>query len=273
MRPIFTIALTFLLLSSAQAREICQEPGLIWFVNLAAVQQIDSIDRNSMRDAFDNCRTVVGGGFNTYAAKNSPLLNASKRAIFRSFKEFERVVSRKELADDITYVIYNPEPAFGETPPEEKRDPVKYGLLFAKLAKKNNLIAVAAPSCRLAEAKGNLKAKFYPCIEQILVPLASKFDVIDLQVQGFQSDTALYKEVVTAATKSIKKSSPHVKVVAQVTTSDEHNGNIKSISEALYSVSGIVDGFWINIDSTESGLQEGVTIIRDHLPKLKQTSN
>jgi len=226
----------------------CNDNGKYLFVSSETLKYSIIANERLIKEKLDRCNVIVGGRRDVFRATFDIGLRVRTRFIYQSLGDFENDLNSRKLQGIIDVVIYNPEPGFINTTEEEKRDPVSYAIRFAKLAKENGLLSVAAPSCRLIKERDTL-GRYQACSVLIYRKIAPYYDFIDVQAQSVQSDPNLYRQIVSHAANIIKSVSPKTKVIAQLSTVDSIGGNAASMGEAAIAVREWVDGYWINVDN------------------------
>ncbi len=226
----------------------CDDRGYYLFVSADALKVLMLSDERLLKSQFDRCNVIVGGRRNVLRKGFDIGLNVRRRMTYKSLHDFESDLYDGKLTGVVDAVVYNPEPAFLETPIEEKLNPVKYAIRFARLARENGLLSVAAPSCRLVKEKDALN-RFRMCANDIFSSIAPYYDFIDIQAQSTQGDINLYERIIREVAKIIRSSDRKVKIIAQVSTVDAIGGSAETMGEAAMKTKDVVDGFWINIDN------------------------
>jgi hypothetical protein len=226
----------------------CNDKGKYLFVSSETLKYSMSVNEGLIRAKFDRCNVVVGGRRDVLRKDFDIGLHVRTRFIYQNLGDFENDLNSGKLQGVVDIVIYNPEPGYINTTPDEKADPVSYAIRFAKLAKENGLLSAAAPSCRLVREKDVLR-RFQLCAKQIYRKIAPYYDFIDIQAQSVQSNSVLYRQVVSLASDVIKSVSSETKVIAQLSTVDSIGGGADTMGEAAMAVRDMVDGYWINVDN------------------------
>jgi len=73
-------------------------------------------------------------------------------------------------------------------------------------------------------------------------------DVIDIQAQGSETNTAAFAAFVTAAAAQARAANPHVIVLAGISTNPTgHQVSAAQMRAAITATAGTVDGYWLNI--------------------------
>lgn len=249
MKTVYLIlAYLFLVVPSAPALAECNDNSKYLFVSSETLKHSLGVNEALVRGKFDRCNVVVGGRKDVFRKTFDIGLQVRTRVIYQSLNDFEKDILSRKLQGVVDIVIYNPEPAFNATSQEEKESPVEYAIRFAKLARDNGLLSVAAPSCRLVKVR-DARKRFELCSDAIYKKIAPYYDFIDVQAQSVQSDVKLYSWAVKYAANAIKSTCANTKVIAQISTVDAINGNSETMGKAAHAVRDYVDGYWVNVDN------------------------
>jgi hypothetical protein len=156
--------------------------------------------RAAAQELFDNRRTyVTTDRWDEHVPHG---WHAKRAMLFDSYREFA-AAARHGLPGDVRAVVYDNE-HWSRTPRREQQHPGVYAARFAHLAHQLGLTFIAAPSPvgqgRMYEAD------------------ARHADVLDLQLQGIESDPAAYARRVRQASKHARRINPGVRIVAEISS-------------------------------------------------------
>jgi hypothetical protein len=181
-----------------------------------------------------------------------PLALAGARAavVFTSAASLVTAVRSGALPAGTAAVLYDPE-AWPYTPAGEQRDPVAATARAAAAAHAAGLQLIAAPGLDLTTvlAPGRTAPRSQLFLELgLAAAIAAHADVLDLQAQSMERDTAGYASFVTAAARQARREHPGVGLVAGLSTNPP-GGAVRSgqLVAAIRATSGVVDGYWLNI--------------------------
>ena len=167
--------------------------------------------------------------------------------------------SARELADAVTGgglpagtygLLYDPE-AWSFTPSAEQREPVQAATRAAAVAHAHGLRLIVAPALDLAGAlaPGRRGPRWQTFLDLGLIgQLARVADVIELQAQSLERDTATYTAFVRAAASQARQANPRIAVVAGLSTNPPGPPvDSRHLTSAMRATRSVVAGFWINI--------------------------
>jgi hypothetical protein len=147
-------------------------------------------------------------------------------------------------------VLYDPE-AWPFTPVAEQHDPVAATALAARAARHAGLQLIVAPALNLTSvlAPGSRAPRSQLFLELGLAArLAMHADVLELQAQSLERDTAGYASFVTAAAVQARAVRPRIGLLAGVSTNPPGaEVGVDQVVAAIRAVRPVTDGFWLNI--------------------------
>jgi hypothetical protein len=168
---------------------------------------------------------------------------------FASAAALEQAVTSGQLPAGTYGVLYDPE-AWSFTPPTEQRDPVAAATRAAAVAHAHGLKLIVAPALNLTtilSPGGGQRWQAFLAL-QLVGQLAKVADIVELQAQSLERDTATYTAFVKAATAQAGAANPDVTVLAGLSTNPPgppvDTGHLASAIQATRSM---VDGYWLNI--------------------------
>ena len=217
----------------------------VWLITLRSLRRLTALPGSdaAVRTFFGAQRysILVGGPHSRY-----PSLPARRSLAFGSYRSMHSGVASSAAP---RVVILDLE-RWSQTPPGEQRQPARYYRLAGRLARRKGLLLVATPSSNLVEP---WPVRFIPAYASYLQSglvgeVAKAADVFEVQAQGFERQTALYKEFVATAADQARDANPRVTVIAGLSTNPGGRGvpAIQLYRDAL-AARPYVDGFWLNI--------------------------
>jgi hypothetical protein len=178
-----------------------------------------------------------------------PLGTAGARpvVIFASAAQLVQEVSAGLPAG--TYgVLYDPE-AWPFTPRAEQADPVAAAWRARRVAHAHGLSLFVAPALNLASAQPGRGDRWVKFLRAGLAGhLARAADVIVLQAQSLERDTATYTAFVRAAAHQARVANPGVRVLAGLSTNPPGPAvTADHLAAAVLATRRVVSGYWLNI--------------------------
>jgi hypothetical protein len=169
---------------------------------------------------------------------------------FPAVTALQDAISRGTLPAGTRAVLYDPE-AWSYTPVSEQRDPVQAAARAAALAHAHGLLLIAAPALSLTGvlAPGDHAPGWRRFLDLGLAAgFAQVADVVELQAQSLERDSATYHAFVAAAAAQARTSNPRVSVVAGVSTNPPGTPvDSRQVITAVYLTQSVVNGYWLNI--------------------------
>jgi hypothetical protein len=169
---------------------------------------------------------------------------------FASFPVMKSALERDALAPSVKGIMYDNE-KWKFTSEEEQRDPARYEKLAADLVHEHGLLFLAAPAVDLVAvlAPESRNKRYDTYLRLGIAGDAARYaDVIDIQAQSAERDTALYADFVLHAAAQARQANPKVLVFAGVSTNP--NGQRVTADDILRAIAATrdgVDGYWLNI--------------------------
>lgn len=172
-------------------------------------------------------------------------------ADFTSYSALRSALDGGKLDPRIKAVLYDSE-QWSLTPSAEQHDPGRYYKLAGELVHRHHLLFIAAPATDLvnvlsksdADAQGR-----YPTFLSLSLPAdAARYaDVLDIQAQGSEADTALFTSFVSQAAAQARSANPNIRILAGLSTNPSGKSVTTSVIEtAARAVRPQVDGYWLN---------------------------
>jgi hypothetical protein len=168
---------------------------------------------------------------------------------FASAATLEHAVGSGRVPPGTYGVMYDPE-AWSFTPLSEQRDPVAAAGRAAAAAHAHGLRFIVAPALNLTTilARGR-GPRWQAFLDLGLVgKMAEVADVIELQAQSLERDTATYAAFVRAATSQADAARPGITVLAGLSTNPPGAPvNTLHLMSVIQATRSVVDGYWLNI--------------------------
>ncbi len=181
-----------------------------------------------------------------------PLAGVTAELIFTfaSATALEDAVTGSQLPMGIYGVLYDPE-AWSFTPVTEQEDPVRAATRAAAVAHAHGLRLIAAPALDLTTdlAPGSQGPRWQAFLDLGLIgQLARVADIVELQAQSLELDTATYAAFVRAATSQASHANPRIAVLAGLSTNPPGAPvDSQHLTSAIQATRSMVDGYWLNI--------------------------
>lgn len=168
---------------------------------------------------------------------------------FASADTLEHAVTGGQIPAGTYAVLYDPE-AWSYTPTAEQQDPVAAATRAAAVAHAHGLRFIVAPALDLTTvlAPGS-GSRWHAFLRLGLIgQLAKTADVVELQAQSLERDTATYASFVSAATSQATAAHSGVTVLAGLSTNPP--GAVVTPAHLLSVIAAtrsVVNGYWLNI--------------------------
>jgi hypothetical protein len=182
------------------------------------------------------------------------LAGVTARAVvtFSSAATLMETVRSGQVPADAYGVLYDPE-NWSFTPPAEQHDPVAAASQAARAAHTRGLKLLVAPAMNLTTVLGSGSAGRGPRWQQFLnlrliAHLAQIADVVELQAQSLERDTATYTSFVRQAAAQARAARAGVTVLAGL-SSNPPGPPVTSqhLTDVIQATRSLVDGYWLNI--------------------------
>jgi len=182
------------------------------------------------------------------------LAGVTARAVvtFSSAATLMETVRSGQVPSDAYGVLYDPE-NWSFTPPAEQHDPVAAASQAARAAHTRGLKLLVAPAMNLTTVLGSGSAGRGPRWQQFLnlrliAHLAQVADVVELQAQSLERDTATYTSFVRQAAAQARAARAGVTVLAGL-SSNPPGPPVTSqhLTDVIQATRSLVDGYWLNI--------------------------
>lgn len=179
-----------------------------------------------------------------------PATAAKLIVTFASARGLEDAVTGGTLPAGTYGLLYDPE-AWSFTPSAEQREPVQAATRAAAVAHAHGLRLIVAPALDLTSvlAPGREGPRWRTFLGLGLIGrLAGVADVIGLQAQGLERDTATYTAFVRAAISQARQANRGIAALAGLSTNPPGAPvDIQHLTSAMQATRSMVDGYWINI--------------------------
>lgn len=170
---------------------------------------------------------------------------------FKSFSAIENALKSGSIPQNVKGVMYDYE-RWRFTPENEQRNPNAYLKPAADLVHAKGYLFLTAPAVNLVTvmAPGADRNRMDETFLRLGIAgdAARYADVVDIQAQRFEFDTAVYGSFVRQAAAQARQSNPKVIVLAGLST--EPIGKSVTAEELLKAIAAtraFVDGYWMNI--------------------------
>ncbi len=179
-----------------------------------------------------------------------PSWNAIPLVSFKSFGDIKIALEQQTLEPGVKGIVYDNE-KWSFTPEEEQRNPAYYIKMTADLAHAHGLLLLASPALDLVAilAPEDHQRRYETYLRLGLAAEAAQYaDIIDIQAQSTELDTAVYTNFVREASAQARQANPKIVVLAGLSTNP--NGQHVTADDVLRAIAGtraIVDGYWLNI--------------------------
>jgi hypothetical protein len=217
--------------------------GLIWLITRKALAQVAS-------DPAARAVLEAGRVLEIIRPGQAPVpgIGATCVQTFHSYGELHAALAGDELAAGVEAVLYDCE-SWQFTPLVEQQRVGYYTDQAAALARASGQRLIAAPAVSLvkvlAPGTGDRYDRF---IEAGIARSAAAADIVDIQAQNAERDPVRYARFVGAAAAQVRVANPSAVVIAGLSTNPPGAPvYAEMLTDAICSVSGLVQGFWLNV--------------------------
>jgi hypothetical protein len=169
---------------------------------------------------------------------------------FSSVAALDDAVSRDQLPAGTRGVLYDPE-AWSFTPSAEQRNPVQAAARAAVTAHAHGLRLIVSPALNLTSvlAPGGSEPRWRRFLDlHLAAEMAKNADIVELQAQSLERETATYTAFVREATAQARSANSRVTVLAGLSTNPPGAPvSSQDLSDVIQATRSIVDGYWLNI--------------------------
>jgi hypothetical protein len=231
--------------SAVPSRSRSAASGPAWLVTRAALAQL--VTASSVRQRLAGARV-----YEILQPGQALLAGVTAQAVvtFSSAAALVDAVRQGQVPSGAYGVLYDPE-VWSFTPTAEQRDPVAAATRAAQAAHARGLRLLVAPALNLTTVLGSRGGA--PRWQQFLglrlaARLAQVADVVELQAQSLERDTATYTSFVRAAAAQARAARPGVTVLAGL-SANPPGAPVTSqhLTDVIQATRSLVDGYWLNI--------------------------
>jgi hypothetical protein len=182
----------------------------------------------------------------------SPLAGITAKPVitFASAAALEAAVTGGRIPAGTYGVLYDPE-AWSFTPAAEQRDPVLAAARAAAVAHAHGLRLIVTPALNLTTvlAPETRQPRWQSFLGlNLLARLAAVADIVEIQAQSLERDTAAYTAFVQAATSQASTANPRIIVLAGLSTNPPGAPvDRQQLTAAVQATRSLVDGYWLNV--------------------------
>jgi hypothetical protein len=231
--------------SAAPSRSRSAASGPAWLVTRAALAQLVTSSSVRQRLAGTRVYEILQPGQQLLAG-----FAAEAVVTFSSAASLAAAVRQGQVPSGAYGVLYDPE-AWSFTPAAEQRDPVAAAQQAAQAAHARGLKLVVAPALNLTTVlgSGGRGPRWQQFLDlRLAARMAQVADVVELQAQSLERDTATYTSFVRAAAAQARAAKPGVTVLAGL-SSNPPGAPVTSqhLTDVIRATRSLVDGYWLNI--------------------------
>lgn len=169
---------------------------------------------------------------------------------FSSVATMDQAVSGGDLPAGTRALLYDPE-AWTFTPRDEQLNPAGAARRALDIAHHHGLALIVAPALNLTTVRRD--AVGGPRWRQFLNlglagAIAKVTDVLELQAQSLERDTATYAAFVRDAAAQARAANPRIAILAGLSTNPPGaEVTAQHLTDAIDATRAVVDGYWLNI--------------------------
>jgi hypothetical protein len=177
-------------------------------------------------------------------------VKAISTAVFDSFESLQQALRSHTLPEGTGAVMLDLE-AWSLTPVSEQQHAFDYYTQAAAAVHGAGLEFIASPGRDLVKTldpngKGPIGQRLLSI--GLIGSVARTADVVNIQAQGMERDTAAYRSFVQQAATQARLGNPRATITAGLSSNPAGPAvSPEQLSAALQSVRGVVSGFWMNI--------------------------
>jgi hypothetical protein len=222
-----------------------QSGRLIWMLTRAALAQLVADPSTLVQLAGAQVYEILQPG-------QQPLPGFSAETVFTfaSASALAAAVNGHRIPAGTYGVLYDPE-AWEFTPLAEQEDPVQAATQAAAAAHAYGLRLIVTPALNLTTVltPTSRLPRWQQFLDLNLIGgLAKVADVVELQAQSLERDTATYASFVQAAAEQARASKSGISVLAGLSTNPPGEPvDSQQLTAAIQATKSIVDGYWLNI--------------------------
>lgn len=221
----------------------------LWIVAGSTLTRLLATDSAEATADFDTPNAFVLTSARSWSIP--PGWTSTPTADFTSYAALRSELARGNLDPRFKAVLYDNE-QWSLTPATEQHNPGHYYQLAADLVHRHHLLFIAAPATNLVNVLTPTAAAtqgHYQAFLALALPgdVARNADILDVQAQGAEADTALFASFVAQAAAQARSANPDVRVLAGLSTNPSGKSvTSKVIETAARAVRSDVDGYWLN---------------------------
>lgn|GEM_PF-975095 len=223
--------------------------GLVWIIGLHSLQRLRAVPGSQalIRTFFSAGRySILVGG----AHGSVPALHAKRSPAFGSYQTLKVALARRLPDGSGTRLVILDLEHWSLTPRIEQRHPARYYRLAFRTAKRKGFLLLATPSANLVRARSSPSVPGFTAFLRsgLIGRVARTAAIVEVQAQGFERSTSLYRQFVQDAADQARDANPHVAVIAGLSTNPGGRGvPAAQLRRDALAVRPYVDGFWLNI--------------------------
>ena len=215
-----------------------------WMLTRAALSQV-------LSDPSVAARLEAARVYEILTPGEPPLTAAGAEPVvtFSSVSALRQAVDGGQLPSGTRAVLYDPE-VWPYTPVSEQRNPVLAAQQAAAITRAHHLSLIVAPALDLATAQprpgGPLWRRYLRL--NLAGAIAKVASVVEVQAQSLEREPRTYRAFVRAAAAQARAASPHVTVLAGLSTNPPGPAvSGQQLASAVQASSAAVSGYWLNI--------------------------
>lgn len=231
---------------SAVPKVVVGPRGEDWLVSTAALHMLAPTFVTALADSPYTFLIVNKQQLTQVPAGTKAMLVAA----FDNYSALESTLNQGHLSSRFRGVLFDDE-AWTLTPGYQQKNVAKYEQKAAELAHSHGLFLIATPGVDLTRVldRGGPGTAFQKYLNLGIAGDAARYaDVIDIQAQSTQAQTAEYTSFVAAAAVQARAANPNVVVLAGLSTNRPGPAiTVSKLAAAVRSTHAIVNGYWLNI--------------------------
>ena len=215
-----------------------------WMLTRGALSQV-------MSDPSVAARLEAARVYEILTPGEPPLTAAGAEPVvtFSSVSALRQAVDGGQLPSGTRAVLYDPE-VWPYTPVAEQRHPVLAAQQAAAITRAHHLSLIVAPALDLATAQGRPGGPLWRRYLRLNLAgaMARVASVVEVQAQSLEREPRTYRAFVRAAAAQARAASPHVTVLAGLSTNPPGPAvSGQQLASAVQASSAAVSGYWLNI--------------------------
>lgn len=221
----------------------------LWIVAGSTLARLLAADAGAAAADFDTPNTFVLTSARSWSIPAG--WSSIPTADFTSYAALRAALDGGNLDPRFKAVLYDNE-QWSLTPSAEQHNPVRYDQLAANLVHRHHLLFIAAPATNLVNVLSPAAADGqgrYQAFLALALPrdIGRSADILDIQAQGAEADTAMFSSFVSAAAAQARTANPNIRVLAGLSTNPSGKSVTTTVIDAAArAVRSNVDGYWLN---------------------------